>query len=74
VLIRKISDLNHVMKNEYNKGTKVRLTSEWNEGDTQVFIVVGEDEGKGRVDIAPENSDLTMAGIETVKTFMIERI
>jgi hypothetical protein len=62
------------MKSEYNKGTRVRLKSEWNEGDTQVFIVVGEDEGKGRVDITPETSDMPLPGIETVKTYMIERI
>ena len=65
---------NKKMKSEYNKGARVRITSEWNEGDTQVFIVVGEDEGKCRVDITPETSDLPHPGIETVKTFMIESV
>lgn len=40
------------MKSEYRKGALVKLAAAWSEGDTQTFVVVGEDEGKGRVDIS----------------------
>lgn len=63
------------MKSEYPLGTRVRFKPEWADGDGDlVFVVVGEDEGKGRVDVSPEVSDLPYPGIETVRTTMIEKV
>jgi hypothetical protein len=62
------------MKSEYESGTRVRFSEDWSDGDEGVMIVCGEDEGKGRVDVTPEKTDLPLRPVETVKTYMIERI
>lgn len=63
------------MKSEYANGTRVRFRPEWaGEEAAMVFVVVGEDEGKGRVDVTPETSELLYPGIETVEIGMIERL
>lgn len=75
--LRIVSAMN---KSEYLKGTRVMILPEWRDRPEveTIFVVVGEDEGKGRVDIAPENWDRNRDGwvrpTETVRTNMIRRL
>ncbi len=64
---------------DYKKGDRVKIRPEWrDEGDEGlVWEVVGEDEGKGRVDITPLGPELDKMNIRPVQTVdiqMIERI
>lgn len=72
--------VNGMNPSEYTKGTRVVILPEWRDRPEieTVFVVVGEDEGKGRVDIVPENWNRDRDGwirpTETVRTNMIRRL
>lgn len=62
---------------EFHKGDRVKIRPEWrDDGDENlVWEVVGEDEGKGRVDISPlgpEWDKWQVRPVQTVATHMID--
>lgn len=59
----------------FPKGAIVRLRPEWSEGNDELHVVVGEDKGKGRVDISPVNWEHgAIVPVETVTIEMIELV
>jgi hypothetical protein len=61
------------MTSTYNKNDRVRFLPEFAGEDTGTYLVVTEDEGKGRIDVTPEACSLPIPPIETVSTDMVER-
>ena len=55
-------------------GTLVRFLPEFADGDTGVFVVVHGDEGKGRVDVSPQDWPYPIRPLETVPVTMLEMI
>jgi hypothetical protein len=63
------------MNSQFPLGTKVRIKPEFAEGDDSIYVIVGEDEGKGRADIQPiEWNHGMIVPVERIAVEMIERI
>lgn len=62
----------------FPNGTLVQIVLEWCDSPDEakeIFVIVGEDEGKGRVDIAPKEWDYERQGaIRPVQTVGVEMI